>query len=252
MKPQIRLPSSSRQGRPSARLASVAFAEAAGSARIFLVDCNALTAEALALAFAQLGYAGRFLTTVTAPDLRRELSAWRPELVVIDVDSVSRETCIALVATLHELHVPVVALGGKLDILADCMSAGVAYAIDKRVSFSEFSELVGQIVTGGPASGQGGHQHLLGALQQEIRARHAQLAPFGILTHREKCVLSELMEGRSADIIALRHSVSISTVRSQIKAILQKLGVNSQLAATALARQAGWAYEQEEERGAPH
>jgi len=34
--------------------------------------------------------------------------------------------------------------------------------------------------------------------------------------------------------------VSISTVRSQIKAILQKLGVNSQLAATALVQQAGW------------
>jgi DNA-binding CsgD family transcriptional regulator len=34
--------------------------------------------------------------------------------------------------------------------------------------------------------------------------------------------------------------VSISTVRSQIKSILQKLGVNSQLAAVAMARQAGW------------
>ena len=48
------------------------------------------------------------------------------------------------------------------------------------------------------------------------------------------------MEGHCAEEIANAAFVSISTVRSQIKAILQKLGVNSQLAAVALARRAGW------------
>ena len=48
------------------------------------------------------------------------------------------------------------------------------------------------------------------------------------------------MDGRSAETIAVNCDVSISTVRSQIKSILQKLGVNSQLAAVALAQEAEW------------
>ncbi len=42
------------------------------------------------------------------------------------------------------------------------------------------------------------------------------------------------MEGNCAEDIAKAAFVSISTVRSQIKAISQKLGVNSQLAAVAI------------------
>jgi len=34
--------------------------------------------------------------------------------------------------------------------------------------------------------------------------------------------------------------VSLTTVRSQIRSVLMKLGVNSQLAAVALARRQGW------------
>ena len=51
------------------------------------------------------------------------------------------------------------------------------------------------------------------------------------------------MEGHCAEDIAKAAFVSISTVRSQIKAILLKLGVNSQLAAVAMARRAGWSLE---------
>ncbi len=53
-------------------------------------------------------------------------------------------------------------------------------------------------------------------------------------------MLRALCEGRAVDEIARDAVVSVSTVRSQVRAILRKLGVNSQLAATALARRAGW------------
>jgi hypothetical protein len=48
------------------------------------------------------------------------------------------------------------------------------------------------------------------------------------------------MDGHAPEAIARRSSVSVLTVRSQIKAILQKLGVNSQLAAVSVAQRAGW------------
>jgi DNA-binding NarL/FixJ family response regulator len=67
-----------------------------------------------------------------------------------------------------------------------------------------------------------------------------RLQLFATLTDREEVVLAELLEGHCAEEIAKAAFVSISTIRSQIKSILQKLGVNSQLAAVALARRAGW------------
>ncbi len=79
------------------------------------------------------------------------------------------------------------------------------------------------------------------------RRRGSRLELFARLTEREQFVLSELMEGHGAEDIAKAAFVSISTVRSQIKAILQKLGVNSQLAAVAMARRAGWALEERAE-----
>jgi DNA-binding NarL/FixJ family response regulator len=67
-----------------------------------------------------------------------------------------------------------------------------------------------------------------------------RLQLFATLTDREEVVLAELMEGHCAEEIAKAAILSISTIRSQIKSILQKLGVNSQLAAVAMARRAGW------------
>ena len=73
----------------------------------------------------------------------------------------------------------------------------------------------------------------------QLNARGTRRLPFADLTD-VSVVLAELVEGHCAEEIAQAEFVSISTVRSQIKAILQKLGVSSQLAAVALARRADW------------
>jgi two-component system, NarL family, nitrate/nitrite response regulator NarL len=63
---------------------------------------------------------------------------------------------------------------------------------------------------------------------------------FDRLTRREEEVLSALMRGAKAREICAQSFVSMPTVRSQIRSILTKLGVTSQLAAVALAYQTGW------------
>jgi two-component system, NarL family, nitrate/nitrite response regulator NarL len=70
--------------------------------------------------------------------------------------------------------------------------------------------------------------------------QRARLAPFDRLTARERVVLGALMEGHSAEQIATGSFVAITTVRSQIRSILEKLSVHSQVAAVALAHRAGW------------
>jgi DNA-binding NarL/FixJ family response regulator len=63
---------------------------------------------------------------------------------------------------------------------------------------------------------------------------------FDYLSPREQQVLVELMHGFTAQQISERHVTSLSTVRSQIHAILQKLGVRSQAQAIVLAYEFGW------------
>ena len=81
---------------------------------------------------------------------------------------------------------------------------------------------------------------LLAEARSRRRVDEERLGPFRSLSAREQAVLARLLAGDSAETIAHRSYVSLATVRSQIRAILLKLGVNSQLAAVALAREAGW------------
>jgi DNA-binding NarL/FixJ family response regulator len=81
---------------------------------------------------------------------------------------------------------------------------------------------------------------MLDELRIERAGLRRALSPFERLTARERKVLAALVEGLSAEEIAESHFVSLTTVRSQIRAVLQKLGVRSQLAAVAYANRVGW------------
>ena len=59
------------------------------------------------------------------------------------------------------------------------------------------------------------------------------------LSVRERQVLDRLAEGRQAVAIAIEFGVSLATVRAQIRSVLTKLQVGSQLAAVALVNEAG-------------
>ena len=83
------------------------------------------------------------------------------------------------------------------------------------------------------------HQ-LMAELRTARTARSKNLAPFTALTPRECVVLTAMTQGQRAEAIAAVAVVSEATVRSQIRGVLAKLGVNSQLEAVALAWAVGW------------
>ncbi|MGV1009986.1 MAG: LuxR C-terminal-related transcriptional regulator [Dermatophilaceae bacterium] len=72
-------------------------------------------------------------------------------------------------------------------------------------------------------------------LSTRLREREREARRFAALTLREQDVLGALIAGHSPVEIAATGRASIATVRSQIQAILTKLGVSSQVAAIALA-----------------
>ena len=80
--------------------------------------------------------------------------------------------------------------------------------------------------------------------RRELLRAHAQqtraLEPFTRLTPREADVLRLMIQGRSAAEMARAFVVAEATVRTQIRAVLRKLEVSSQLAAVARAWQSGW------------
>jgi two-component system, NarL family, nitrate/nitrite response regulator NarL len=212
--------------------------------RVLMVDKNLLNAEAIVLALLNLTYAARFATPVNAEHLR-DLLSWPPEVALLDVDSVGSVTALESIDILREadVHVIVMSSGNDRILVAQCIAAGADGFVDKDSQLNELVEAVDRLVTGGNILDPEERRQLIAISRQEARDRSARLAPFDVLTFREKCVLGYLMEGAGADTIARRSSVSLSTVRSQIKSILQKLGVNSQLAAAGLARNAGWSPE---------
>src|SRR5947208_1011516 len=67
--------------------------------------------------------------------------------------------------------------------------------------------------------------------QEQARAVENRLAR---LTDKEHCVLERLARGRRAQAMADEFGVSLATIRTQIRAVLQKLNVSGQLEAVAL------------------
>jgi DNA-binding CsgD family transcriptional regulator len=65
-----------------------------------------------------------------------------------------------------------------------------------------------------------------------------------MLTGRERSVLAYLAEGFTVEQIARLESIGTTTVRSHVRSIFMKLGVNTQHAAVALVYRAHWPTDQ--------
>ena len=81
---------------------------------------------------------------------------------------------------------------------------------------------------------------LLEAYRDESRERREQRARLETLTTRESEVLDYLITGMTVSGIARMCVVSEATVRTQIKAVLTKLEVRSQIAAVGVAHHIKW------------
>jgi DNA-binding NarL/FixJ family response regulator len=151
-------------------------------------------------------------------------------------------TSIPLIAPLEAFGAQVVMVTGVSDRvrLAECLEAGATGLINKSTPFADLVLAVQEVVELGTLVPPQQRHELLGELRRQRAADRDRLAPFERLTGREQQVLGALMEGKAAEKIAEEYFVSLATVRSQIRAILLKLDVNSQLAAVAMARQSEW------------
>jgi DNA-binding NarL/FixJ family response regulator len=209
---------------------------------VLLVDDHALIGQSLTVVLRAAGLTVERCTDVSGAGILEVAARSLPSVVLLDLD-VGGElgTTLPLIPQLCTTS-RVLMLTGVSDRvrLAECLEAGAVGIIDKRDPFEQLVGAIHETVVGGvvlPAA----HRHeLLSELRRERQARTERLRPFTALTRREQEVLAAMLDGLLAERIAQRDVVSLTTVRSQIRAILLKLGVNSQLEAVARARRAGW------------
>jgi two-component system, NarL family, nitrate/nitrite response regulator NarL len=210
-----------------------------------LVAGNSLLAGALASALTACGFATRHIVP-REPEIEYGIE-WRPNLVLVDVHYVDLGSGFAFVGELRRagLRVCVIDAADDADRQSAWRGAGASALVDGSEPFDQLFQTVNRLLRNGPTPQAAGSPPggALGLTYGAEKPLDPGLQPFAVLTEREQVVLAELMEGHCAEEIANAAFVSISTIRSQIKSVLQKLGVNSQLAAVALARRAGWSLE---------
>lgn len=186
------------------------------------------------------------LEALVAPELAidailERAAEFQPDIAVLDLylgDLLS----IPLIKPLRAQGATVVVLTGVKDkaMLGQCLEEGAVGVISKEAEFDSLRAAVLDAAAGRPVLSERDRVDLLEAAGERRRAERDRLAPFRALTKREAVVLGHLTQAKSAEEIAAAEFVSLATVRSQIQAVLRKLGVNSQLAAVALAKDRGW------------
>jgi DNA-binding NarL/FixJ family response regulator len=211
--------------------------------RVLIVEDHALVAVGLQLALSARGWTVEITDGPTAADVIEQAGRFQPQCVLLDINLGEQVgSGIDLIAPLRATGSEVVMLTAETRrvVLAACLEQGAAGWIGKDAFLDQVVATIADVLGGTSLIGRAVRDAMIDELRIERAGLRRALSPFERLTLRERCVLGALVDGMSAEEIAEAHFVSLTTVRSQIRAVLQKLGVRSQLAAVAHANRVGW------------
>lgn len=206
---------------------------------VVVVDDHPLVGTALVLALRDRGHDAHHLGP-----LQLHALGTGSGVVVLDLDlgqdaDGRRLDGVDLVPGLRRAGWTVLVLSGSGDRgrLVATVAAGAVGWVTKSADFDRLVSAVVDTAAGRPVLDAAERERLLA----EHRARHRERAHltrrWERLTPREQEVLSRLVAGQRAATIAAESVVSLATVRTQIRSVLAKLEVRSQLEAVALARE---------------
>ena len=206
--------------------------------RVLIVHSHAVVGAGLQLALSERSWDAETTSGPTPTDIIDAAHRFRAQCVLTDVHLHHGDGGgISLIAPLvaEGMHVVMLTAERRRLALAECLEAGAAGWIGLDSGLDEVDLALQNVIAGRPIIGRSRHAELLDLLRAERSAARRASAIFEKLTPREVLVLVALTDGLTADEIARDHFVSLATVRSQIRAVLQKLGVRTQLAAVAIA-----------------
>ena len=214
--------------------------------RVLIVEDHALFAESLELALTIEGYDVRRVSSPTehmsAGAMLAAAMRQRPRIALLDLDLGLFGDGGRLIAPLARGGVNVVVVTGSVDKArwGEAIRNGARTVVSKSRPLNDILATVRRINQGLPVIKREEREALLQAWASERSQLVDLQARIDLLTVRERQVLGNLMEGRTVREIAVTSFVSEATVRTQVKSILAKLEVSSQLAAVGLAHHVGW------------
>lgn len=204
---------------------------------VVIVDDHALIASALAVALRAAGIA----TAVTPPQTlvgRLDEPAPPGGVLLLDLDLGDGLDGATLVPRLRRAGWRILLVTGSADVvrIATAVAAGAIGCVAKSAPFDRLVSTVVRAAEGRSVLADDERTRLRGLADTAGRERTAVLDRFARLTPRERQIVDRLADGRRPAAIAAEFVVSVATVRTQIRSILGKLEVGSQLEAAALTR----------------
>ncbi|MCW2797888.1 response regulator transcription factor [Nocardioides sp.] len=216
------------------------------SIRVLIVEDHVLFAESLELALSMEGYdvrrlvlpeSGGSMSTILSAAIRAH-----PRIVLLDLDLGRFGNGGHLIGPMAGAGVSVVVITASTDRArwGECLRYGARKVMSKTEPLNDILATVRRLNEGLPLMAPDEREELLQLWHSERRDQQVQRARLERLTNREREVLGHLVGGRTVREIAREEVVSEATVRTQVKAILSKLEVSSQLAAVGIAHRTRW------------
>ncbi|HEY6422113.1 MAG TPA: response regulator transcription factor [Pseudonocardiaceae bacterium] len=211
--------------------------------RVLLVDSHEMLTDALTVqlsAAADLWVVGS--CTPDDPRLSDLVRTLRPDVITTEIGPAAVATG-GMVRTLNAAWPPaqLVILTGSQDTAhaVAAARAGAAAWVSKTSSVDHLLEVLRAVPLGHAFYPPRHLGVVLRELRDDVRRARDYNARLDVLSQREREVLLRMVDGKPVSQIAAESVVSTSTVRTQVRSILTKLGVRSRLEAVSVARAAG-------------
>ena len=213
--------------------------------RIVLIEDHTLFAESLDVALTVEGYDVRRIPVAEGTAIATALSAalrLQPRVVLLDLDLGKLGDGVRMISPLARGGAAVVVVTASSDEgrWGECIARGARKVLSKSRPLNDILATVRRLNQGFAVMDVEERERLLDARKADHERNGDLAARLERLTGREQQVLGRLMEGSTVREISRDSVVSEATVRTQVKSILAKLEVSSQLAAVGAAHRVGW------------
>jgi two-component system nitrate/nitrite response regulator NarL len=209
--------------------------------RVTIVEDHALFAEALDLALTLEGHRVHRVSinddALPAGHLFEAILRSRPSVVLLDLNLGASANGASVVQPLTQMGIAVVVVTGSIDRSrwGEVLSYGARTVLPKSAPLNTILSTIRLIGEGRNVLSREERDRLLACFHEERGRMLDSRARLDSLTTREREILENLINGETVRDISRSSFVSEATVRTQVKSILAKMRVSSQLAAVSVA-----------------
>lgn len=207
---------------------------------VILCDDHRMVREALGAYLAERSEVAAVSLAADA-DEAVQLARRGADVLVLDMRLGEDQTGLDVLEAFNNLNIriPVLVIDGldHLESVATAFNMGALGFCLKTASPDEMCQAILAVAAGRPSVPDTVLASLFAGVRRQRRRALESATALGKLTGRERDVLRYLADGLGRAAIAERMGLSSNTVRTHLLHLMQKIGVNSQLAAAARGRE---------------